>query len=111
MLSSLLALLVDELVSEEESLLIALLSGIKRVVDESESGGSASSKFTLKSEDGDALVLALEHGGELGLDGGLGYGSLIWVDQLNLKLSSLQERVVDHLSGVKNKFLGHLFNI
>ena len=91
--------------------LIALLSGIKRVVDKSESGGSASSELALKSEDGDALVLGLEHGGELGLDGGLGNGSLIWVDQLNLKLSSLQERVVDHLSSVKNEFFRHLFNI
>ena len=108
LLSSLLALGADDLVSNQVLLGVALLPGIEGVVDESETGGSASSELALQAEDGDVLVLGLEHRGELGLDGSLGDGSLVWVDELNLELSSLEKWVVDHLSGVKNEFLAHL---
>jgi hypothetical protein len=105
LLSSLLADDGEELVSSEIGLHVALLSGIERVVNESESGRSTTSELGLESEHGDGLFLVLEHNGKLGLDGSLGDGSLIGMNQLNLELSSLQERVVDHLSGIKDELL------
>lgn len=110
LLSSLLALLDQKFVSLQKSLLIALLSGIKRVVNKGESGRSATSELGLHAEHRDALLLVLEHDGELLLDGGLGDGSLVGMNQLNLELSSLQERVVDHLSGIQNELVStHIF--
>ncbi len=47
---------------------VVLLSGISAVVDECESGRSASTILNFNSEDGDVLVLGLQELGELGLD-------------------------------------------
>ena len=106
--------LLDESVSSEVSLGVVLLLGIEGVVDESESGGSASSELGVASEDGDGLSLCLEHGGELLLHLNLGDVGHVWMDHLNHKLLSSEKWVLDHLSGVENEFTfncSHLFVI
>lgn len=110
LLSSLLALDGSELVSEEEGLGVVLLSSVGIIVDASKSGGSATTELGVESENGDVLWLGVEHLSELLLDGGLGDGSLIRVDQLNNDLLSLHERVLDESSGVADNvflFVGH----
>lgn len=90
-----LLLLVIEGVSLEEHLLVVLLSGIDGVVDESEASGSATTELELKTEDGNALGISLEHLGELLLDLGLGNVDLGGVDDLDSHLLSAEEGVVN----------------
>ena len=106
---------LSEFISKEHALGVALLSGVNIIVDAGESGGSTTTELGVESEDGDSFWLNLEHSFKLGLNGNLGDGSLIWMDKLNNELLSLEEWVVDHLSGVKDElfflfFIGHFAN-
>ena len=97
----------------EHLLAVVLLSRVKAVVEEGEAGGAAPTELSLKTEDGDVLLLGLEGLGELGLDVALGDVGLLGVDQLNdlqthimrlwggaYALSPLQEGILHELASV-----------
>jgi hypothetical protein len=69
--------------SSEHLLAVKLLSSVKRIVDEGEARGSATSELGLQTENGNVLLLDLEGLGQLALDVTLGDVSLLGVDQLN----------------------------
>jgi hypothetical protein len=110
LLSTLFFLLVGKLVSLKKHLLIKLLSLVNIGVDEAEAGGSATTKLALDSEDSDSILWGLVQAGELGLDVSLGDATLVWMDQLNVHLSSSEKWVVNNLSGVKYEVSWHFFN-
>ena len=105
----LLGFILEEFVSSEVALGVVGLSSINAVVDESISGGSATTELGLHAEDGDLLILGLEGTGELFLDSSLGYTSGIWVDNLEEHLLSGEEWVRDELLQVEYELGDHLY--
>ena len=69
--------------SLHKTLIIVLLLGIKALVDEGVSSGSATTECSLKTIDGDALLLDFHGGAELSLDLFLGHVSHLGVDQVD----------------------------
>ena len=61
---------------------VVLLSGISTVVDECESGRSATSILNFNTEDSDVLILGLQELGKLGLDLSFRDVSNVGVDHL-----------------------------
>ncbi len=57
----------------EHLLAVVLLSSVKAVIEEGEAGRTATTELSLKTEDGDVLLLGLEGLGEPGLYVTLGY--------------------------------------
>ena len=54
--------------SSEHLLAVELLSSVKRIIDESEAGRSATTELGLESENRNVLLLGLEGLGQLGLN-------------------------------------------
>ena len=95
--------LLDKLVSSQQRHLVELLPGIEAVVNESETGGPATSELGLEAEDGDLLSLGLEQRSKLVLDGGLLDVGLVGVDQLNHQLLSAQKWVLDQFLRIQDE--------
>ena len=104
-----LGFILEEFISSEVALGVVGLSSINAVVDESISGGSATTELGLHTEDSNLLILGLEGSGELLLDCGLGYTSAIWVDNLEEHLLSGEKWVIDELLQVEHELLDHLY--
>ena len=69
--------------SSEHLLGVVLLSSVKRIVEEGEASGSATTELGLETENRNVLLLGLQGLGQLGLDVTLGDVRLFGVDQLN----------------------------
>ena len=67
----------------EHHLAVVLLSSVKRIIDESEASGSATTEFGLETENRNVLLLDLKGLGELGLDVSLGDVGQLGVNELN----------------------------
>ena len=69
--------------SSEHLLAVVLLSSVKRIIEEGEASGSATTELGLETENRNVLLLGLQGLGQLGLDVTLGDVRLFGVDQLN----------------------------
>ena len=69
--------------SSEHLLAVVLLSRVKRIIDEGEASGSATTELGLEAENRNVLLLDLQGLGELGLDVSLGDVRLFGVNELN----------------------------
>ncbi len=58
----------QETYTSEHLLAVELLSSVKRIIDEGEAGGSATTELGLETENRNVLILGLEGLSELGLD-------------------------------------------
>lgn len=70
--------------SQETGLAVVFLLHIETIIDESETGASATSVFRLQTVNCNALFLSFKDLGQLALDSILGDATLFGVDELNL---------------------------
>lgn len=78
-----------ETYTSEHLLAVELLSSVKRIIDESEAGRSATTELGLETENRNVLILGLEGLSELALDVGLRDVGRLGVNQFDHLLARL----------------------
>ena len=77
-----------ETYTSKHLLAVELLSSVKRIIDEGEAGGSATTKLGLETENRNVLILGLEGLSELALDVGLRDVGQLGVNQFDHLLTN-----------------------
>ena len=77
-----------ETYTSEHLLAVELLSSVKRIIDEGEAGGSATTELGLETENRNVLILGLEGLSKLALDVGLRDVGQLGVNQFDHLLAN-----------------------